>query len=173
MKEKLSFSDNFHFTKDHNCYQLNYASKINIDLTAVVTTNAFFDPEIRPIDCEKFRFQEYICIGGLINDMKFGFDKDILENHFRQLDLTKTVNSSLCHKQNSYQCPDFVCINSLYVCDGQMDCPDGDDEKNCTESYDFRCDDGRIIKIQFVCNYIKDCLNGEDEEFCGKLKISL
>ena len=69
-----------------------------------------------------------------------------------------------------------TCINANKVCDGQKDCSDGRDEKNCTGNASdpyclrgFLCINGTCLSKEKRCNNVKDCLDGTDELGCSKL----
>ena len=53
------------------------------------------------------------------------------------------LRPSTC-SQNQFTCQDGHCINSEYICDGVLDCTNGDDEVNCKNSKcerdDFKCE---------------------------------
>ena len=85
-------------------------------------------------------------------------------------------------------CDDGSLIPRDSVCDGKVNCYQGEDEKNCTEvcssSFNsscftrcepptcfcnemyYQCFQGGCILFDQICNGYKDCLTGEDEEGC-------
>lgn len=71
---------------------------------------------------------------------------------------------------NTFKCKsDEIFINFAYVCDKNMDCPSGDDEKNCDyhPSNFFYCQgDNKTVNYLRVCDHIEDCADGSDERFC-------
>lgn len=77
--------------------------------------------------------------------------------------LNKTLNLFSCQITNIF-------INLLYQCDKKVDCPNGEDETNCTYSDDeyFFCDKNKNILYKFVCDNKIDCLDQSDEKDCGK-----
>ena len=60
------------------------------------------------------------------------------------------------------------CISYSHVCDGDIDCPRGEDEQDCPficpYPHYYRCsDNGKCIDAAQLCNGYEDCDNGEDE----------
>jgi hypothetical protein len=77
--------------------------------------------------------------------------------------------------QAEYQCKDGItCIHRSWVCDGEQDCPGGDDEKppvcqNVTCRADqFQCADKTCIHGRFHCSGKAECKDGSDELNCRK-----
>lgn len=61
----------------------------------------------------------------------------------------------------------------MFICDNNYDCPNSEDEKNCTYSFDelFECHISKsLINIKLVCNHIRDCDDGSDEMICSTLQ---
>ncbi len=82
----------------------------------------------------------------------------------------------LCNKK--FKCRDSFCLPWKFVCNGQWNCPDGDDEKvrpfcgklQCTGM--FRCKKRELcIPITNICDNILDCPVGDDEIMCDLFSI--
>lgn len=67
---------------------------------------------------------------------------------------------------------DELTINSVYECDGVMDCLSGEDERNCQgkEKLRYTClESNEKVHFSLLCDYIPDCSDKSDEEFCCKV----
>ncbi|XP_041374230.1 low-density lipoprotein receptor-related protein 1-like [Gigantopelta aegis] len=84
-------------------------------------------------------------------------------------------NEATTCSSDTFQCKreisvGYQCIPLNWVCDGDHDCPDGDDEKaNCSiptcASWQFTCTKGaaRCITQGYICDGEEDCTDGSDE----------
>lgn len=63
----------------------------------------------------------------------------------------------------SYACKDGTKIDMGWVCDGEKDCPSGDDEQGCTY---FECDDGQLVRQGAQCDGYPHCVDESDEATC-------
>ncbi|KAG0716040.1 Sortilin-related receptor [Chionoecetes opilio] len=76
-----------------------------------------------------------------------------------------------CHA-GYFTCANGLCIPDALVCDGDINCLTGNDEKNCTRTDDecfpgyFLCANGTCIPDSLVCNGLLNCVNGNDELDC-------
>ena len=102
-------------------------------------------------------------------------------------------NCNLSCLPNEFDCPNFICIDKLWVCDHDKDCIDGSDEKNCTylnpttpgpntteiadvdhssvpnfcpDSW-YRCNTDQCIPLEWYCDGNPDCPDGSDELHCS------
>ena len=78
-------------------------------------------------------------------------------------------------KEDQFNCTDGLkCIESNWKCDGDFDCHDHSDEKNCDDVFDmegnvcsntdFTCASGdECIHESWKCDGDIDCLDGSDE----------
>ncbi|XP_050701360.1 low-density lipoprotein receptor-like [Eriocheir sinensis] len=103
----------------------------------------------------------------------------------RDMDEPGTDSVRLTLKNREVGCPwdDYhVCLSGLVichvdVCDGQADCPDGDDEQDCdthththTECSNdkFLCDNTKCIPKVWLCDGEEDCEDKTDEQDCSE-----
>lgn len=68
----------------------------------------------------------------------------------------------------TFQCSkDSICISFIQVCDGKIDCKNGEDERNCSIDY-FQCLNSKEkIPIIRLCDFSPDCKDKSDEINCG------
>ncbi|XP_047991300.1 CD320 antigen-like isoform X3 [Leguminivora glycinivorella] len=83
-------------------------------------------------------------------------------------------HSSLSCPKGQFECGRGFCIPESWTCDGQEDCPRGEDEKSCSlESCDatqFACRNSQCIMKSWLCDGDVDCVDGSDEEHCPPSK---
>ncbi|OCU00507.1 hypothetical protein XELAEV_18006286mg [Xenopus laevis] len=69
---------------------------------------------------------------------------------------------------NQFQCMDGVCIPALWRCDGDKDCPNGEDEVSCLAEKvacnGFQCKNGHCVDLAWKCDGHSDCADGSDED---------
>lgn len=77
--------------------------------------------------------------------------------------------------QAEYLCKDGItCIHRSWICDGEQDCPSGDDEMmpNCQNitcrADQYQCADKSCIAGHFHCSGKAECRDGSDELNCRK-----
>uniref|UniRef100_A0A0N4Z414 EGF-like domain-containing protein n=1 Tax=Parastrongyloides trichosuri TaxID=131310 RepID=A0A0N4Z414_PARTI len=123
-------------------------------------------------------------------------DKDCIDGSDEVNCTNPDVTAILCDKKTEFHCsktmttyygdkaitrllgfpPRFMqCIPRDYVCDGHIDCQNGEDEDNCPDLIcspgTFKCpqthtDKGSCVPESWKCDGSKDCIDGSDEEGC-------
>ncbi|XP_072324712.1 LOW QUALITY PROTEIN: SCO-spondin [Scyliorhinus torazame] len=89
--------------------------------------------------------------------------------------VSPTVGSGCLHYE--FQCVSGECTPLGWVCDNEMDCPDGSDEKNCNRTCrggEFQCgSSSQCIRHQELCDGIPHCQDQSDETIdnCGSMRI--
>lgn len=63
-----------------------------------------------------------------------------------------------------FACGDGTTVPFTYVCDGEPDCLDGEDELDCPASTFFTCDSGEGVPASFACDGEADCQDASDED---------
>ncbi|CAG2058785.1 unnamed protein product [Timema podura] len=76
-----------------------------------------------------------------------------------------------CRADDKVRCADgSIYICRVHICDGNPDCPQGDDEKDCPldecATGEFMCDLTRCIPASKRCDSQQDCTDGTDEQEC-------
>jgi len=88
---------------------------------------------------------------------------------------TTTPKPKECDSAFEYTCRSSKeCIPNQKLCDGEMDCPFGDDEEDCLDPHCYlkdyvRCKgSNRCIHEKHFCDGIDHCSDGYDEKSCEK-----
>ena len=142
---------------------------------------------------------EATCYDEFGNTIVLLFKLDKLEARVYE-DINRSIKFVVCSLQQvqptcppSYVTCNSGCISEQFLCDGKVDCNNGQDEQNCTylckafnktpnycrtrchpenctchELY-FQCPSGGCIHSSQVCDGRANCINSEDEYFCFSL----
>ncbi|KAE8631853.1 hypothetical protein XENTR_v10001329 [Xenopus tropicalis] len=79
----------------------------------------------------------------------------------------KVISLPVTCLTNQFQCMDGACIPALWLCDGDKDCPNGEDEVSCSKKMacnGFQCKNGHCINSTSKCDGHSDCADGSDED---------
>ena len=71
------------------------------------------------------------------------------------------------------RCENGLCVQKAWLCDGENDCGDNSDEKQCHDhtcnENQFTCKNGYCVSSHYVCDGDRDCTDNSDEDptLCG------
>lgn len=65
--------------------------------------------------------------------------------------------------KDGFACGDGSRVPHVYKCDGEDDCPGGEDEQGTCL---YRCTDGTSVPLEQLCDDTPDCRDGSDENDC-------
>lgn len=87
------------------------------------------------------------------------------------LNLASTTPEGEC-LDGEYRCSrDNTCIPERWLCDGEIDCSQGDDEASCSavcREEEFKCEaENRCLPKRWRCDGSPDCSDGSDERDCS------
>ncbi|XP_053609707.1 uncharacterized protein LOC128674813 isoform X2 [Plodia interpunctella] len=87
---------------------------------------------------------------------------------------TECVTAKAPCNKREFPCADGSCMPRDWICDGNQDCPSGEDERQCAlcALTEYKCRTGGCILKRWLCDGYVDCAGGEDEadETCESLK---
>ncbi|PIO74268.1 Low-density lipoprotein receptor domain class A [Teladorsagia circumcincta] len=127
-------------------------------------------------DCVSSHFK---CDGEI--DCPGGEDENGCE--FLSIFVPSAIAPQIACRDHMFQCRHGPCIARAYLCDGEQDCPLGEDEQNCTRAGESptrkdetaECDPGMVMCADhtacfpkhWICDGEADCLDGSDESDCA------
>ncbi|XP_030290564.1 low-density lipoprotein receptor-related protein 2 isoform X2 [Sparus aurata] len=107
--------------------------------------------------------------GSAIQDMSVG--GQVLSVVAALKDVRPVPDTPVCNEPSVLCRHTSICLSQVQLCDGNKDCPDGDDEDfcvtTCPSKDDFKCTDrGSCISRNLVCDGRSHCRDSSDEVNC-------
>ncbi|KAM8744391.1 uncharacterized protein AB9X84_018373 isoform 3-T3 [Acanthopagrus schlegelii] len=107
--------------------------------------------------------------GSAIQDMSVG--GQVLSVVAALKDVRPVPDTPVCNEPSVLCRHTSICLSQVQLCDGNKDCPDGDDENfcvtTCPSKDDFKCTDRRsCISRNLVCDGRSHCHDSSDEVNC-------
>lgn len=94
------------------------------------------------------------------------------ENYYQWNGYNNSLKTSFIERtdiENLFFCSlSGIYVNLVYCCDSYPNCPDGEDESNCSTPIYIQSSTNEQLNIKTFCDFIQDSELGDDEKGCSE-----